>query len=716
MNKIPSTVARCALATSICLTAFVSSSLAATYTQDFEFDDGTTDLGDGTTIGSTTGVAQVLGGALRLSSTATGSERSSFRIPALADSSSGWTATFSVTMTDAIGGNPPADGFSFSYGAIPALTANDATAMGHGAAEAGMTTGNEISFQVDTWRNGDANSPGVGVLENGVALAGGRLDGTIVPTDGGVSGIVNITWTPVTVDFTTAGLTTDAEFENLTHTFAGDDSHSWVFSARTGGATQDLFIDDLVITTGLSDTDGDGLPDSWEIFHELDEDDNGENPNNNGVKGDPDQGADGDPDMDNLTNMEEFELGTSPQLADTDMDGLNDDVESDTGIWAGVSNTGTSPLNPDSDNDGLADGVENPDLPWDPDNADMQPGSDPNLVDTDGDELSDGNEVLRGLDPTTVNGLQTRYEQNFDGFADGETELLDGSVMNGTANIQGEQLEMTRDGVAGGFSSFNIPPIANSQNGWTATFDLTISDSAAANEPADGMSFNYGNFTLTETGSAEEGMENVASVTDNISFEIDTWMNTDLEQGVNISEKVDSINTNLSFTNGPILLDGTMVSGPVEIVYDPANDLSFTTDGLLTNADFKNVVTSFVGDEEFLFGISARVGGANQTLLIDNLVIETGIAGDDFRILAIDRVVVPGMKGGPDTVSVTITWRSREGRNYGVYASPDMKGKEAWEELDDGVEGEIGETETSYTEIGLPLDTVRRFYQIRELP
>ena len=83
----------------------------------------------------------------------------------------------------------------------------------------------------------------------------------------------------------------------------------------------------------------------------------------------------------------------------------------------------------------------------------------------------------------------------------------DGSVMNGTANIQGEQLELTRDGiVAGGFASFMIPPIANSQNGWTATFDLTISDGPGANEPADGMSFNYGNFELTQRGGAEEGI------------------------------------------------------------------------------------------------------------------------------------------------------------------------------------------------------------------
>ena len=119
-------------------------------------------------------------------------------------------------------------------------------------------------------------------------------------------------------------------------------------------------------------------------------------------------------------------------------------------------------------------------------------------------------------------------------------------------------------------------------------------------------------------------------------------MNTDPEQGVNIAEFVSGVDTDLAFTNGSILSDGTEVSGPVQIVFDPVAGLSFTTEGLLTNAAFENVVTSFVGNEEFNFGISARVGGANQTLLIDNLVIETGSPSDEFRILSIQHEIVPG--------------------------------------------------------------------------
>ena len=214
------------------------------------------------------------------------------------------------------------------------------------------------------------------------------------------------------------------------------------------------------------------------------------------------------------------------------------------------------------------------------------------------------------------------YWQDFDSFADGTTDLGDGSQMNGTSSVQGGALRLTTDGVAGGFASFNIPALANSSLGWSASFDLTIFDSVGANPPADGMSFNYGNFGFGELGSAEEGMAGVGGVSENLSFEIDTWMNFDAEQGVNIAEKVGGADSNLAFTNGPILNDDSTVSGSVTMSWDPTNGASFSTTGLLTNATFSNVPTTFAASDDFLFGLSGRVGGANETKLIDNLHID----------------------------------------------------------------------------------------------
>lgn len=92
----------------------------------------------------------------------------------------------------------------------------------------------------------------------------------------------------------------------------------------------------LQITVMASgDADADGMPDSYEIAH-------GFNPND---RADAAQDADGD----GLTNLEEFQRGTDPRIADTDADGLSDGNE---------AARGTNPLLADSDGDGVPDGLE----------------------------------------------------------------------------------------------------------------------------------------------------------------------------------------------------------------------------------------------------------------------------------------------------------------------------------------------------------------------
>ena len=124
----------------------------------------------------------------------------------------------------------------------------------------------------------------------------------------------------------------------------------------------------------------------------------------------------------------------------------------------------------------------------------------------------------------------------------------------------------------------------------------------------------------------KEGM--TGKTANNLSFEIDTWQNNDAEQGVNISGVVEGEDIGqLAFTNGVILEDGSRKTGSVEIRWDPSKGATFYTTGLTTNADFTDVSTSdtgFIGDDEFTFNFSARVGGANQDLFIDNLVIVAG--------------------------------------------------------------------------------------------
>lgn len=179
---------------------------------------------------------------------------------------------------------------------------------------------------------------------------------------------------------------------------------AYKMTTRNAGLTTDWPV--ITLTTVDRDTDGDGLPDVWESEHGLDPSDNGSVNINNG--------AIGDPDMDNLVNSNEYALGTDPQNPDTDGDGLTDGAE--------VHTYGSNPLNTDTDGDGLSDGDEVNTY-----------GTNPLVVDTDGDGESDFFEVMQGSNP-----LDPSSNSTADGLVviDGHLDLayFDGSVAIQTVN------------------------------------------------------------------------------------------------------------------------------------------------------------------------------------------------------------------------------------------------------------------------------------------
>ncbi|MCZ6795730.1 MAG: IPT/TIG domain-containing protein [Planctomycetota bacterium] len=67
---------------------------------------------------------------------------------------------------------------------------------------------------------------------------------------------------------------------------------------------------------------------------------------------------DGDEDGDGLSNRDELELGTDPNNADSDADGLADSAETGTGVFLGPDDTGTDPSRADTDGDTVGDGDE----------------------------------------------------------------------------------------------------------------------------------------------------------------------------------------------------------------------------------------------------------------------------------------------------------------------------------------------------------------------
>jgi len=125
---------------------------------------------------------------------------------------------------------------------------------------------------------------------------------------------------------------------------------------------------------------------------------------------------------------------------DTDVDGLCDSAETNTGEYVSSTNTGTDPRNPDTDDDGLTDGEEvtefgtNPNLPdsdgdglsdWEEVKTHL---TDPNSEDTDGDRLPDAWEISNLFDPKSAAGLD-----GTSGDPDGDSLINLAEFLNGTS-------------------------------------------------------------------------------------------------------------------------------------------------------------------------------------------------------------------------------------------------------------------------------------------
>ncbi len=254
------------------------------------------------------------------------------------------------------------------------------------------------------------------------------------------SGAVSLTWTnqePHVGDDVRVNLWFGTDPENLEQLIDGAvnattgtvnapvaNTYYWRVDTYLDGADRKPLMGDL-FSFIVDDTDGDGMPDWWEIKY---------------FGGPTTANPDDDPDGDGLTNLQEYQMGLNPIDPDTDGDGLLDggnivvtsaDARYTDFVAAGIYFTddgpertfygeahfGTDPLDIDTDNDGLLDGDSVTVTAADPrytewaargiahfDNGgqrtfrgEIAMGTDPLNPDTDGDGLLDGVESNTGI-------------------------------------------------------------------------------------------------------------------------------------------------------------------------------------------------------------------------------------------------------------------------------------------------------------------------------
>jgi len=222
----------------------------------------------------------------------------------------------------------------------------------------------------------------VGVTEQVTATAG-YSDGTSANLSRATQGTNWFTSNPKVVSVSADGVITART------------SGTAIISAMNEGALGLLQVNVIA----AADSDGDGLPDTFEIANGLD----------------PNNPADALTDLDNdgLSNLEEFRHGTDIHKPDTDGDGLLDGDE--------VAR-GTDPLNRDTDGDGVSDGLE------------VQAGTNP----LDPNSLSYAG-ILRSLTvaPTTVDVIINTVIGEGSRLVKVTGKLIDGTVVDLTAHSRG---------------------------------------------------------------------------------------------------------------------------------------------------------------------------------------------------------------------------------------------------------------------------------------
>lgn len=224
---------------------------------------------------------------------------------------------------------------------------------------------NNFALEDDTFINDPANNENANACFDGGSMAG-HCGGYGIATQDEIDWAWRCGWYLIRY-----------EAEIFSYDMMPDDCHILIMNESI-----ETMVSTQAIPTGVPDSDGDGIPDAWEMIYyaDLNNDENS------------------DTDADNCNLYCEYLRNLDPTTPDTDNDGIRDGYE-----------VSTDPRNPDTDGDGLDDGNEGLNIGTglcpDPTNpASLSPprtclATNPHLRDTDSDGAWD-NVDADPLDPT----------------------------------------------------------------------------------------------------------------------------------------------------------------------------------------------------------------------------------------------------------------------------------------------------------------------------
>ena len=475
-----------------------------------------------------------------------------------------------------------------------------------------------------------------------------------------------------------------------------------------GEFTPNWAINRVVIET-LTDNDGDGMSNSFEELYDF---------------LDPDDASDAELDEDNdgLENLEEFKRGTIPNDADSDDDGYADGVETETGTWVSAANTGTSPLIDDTDQDGLLDGVENPDLGYNANDPQNQPGTDPNKANTDGDFVPDATEIANGSDPTDPNDvpeiLLFRYE-----FDTAAGPLVDTSGQNGPdlatpsngpehrfgepSLVGGNGFSIGLDAPGDGHPTGSYLLVRDAVHPQTFSFSLWIKpENAGVANPLfsrENVWFpSPGSFYLLEVD-ASGGLLWKTGSTETIVTEPDLIADGEIYHIVVTYLDTDGPDT-FEADRSRLYLNGVMldeVENPTEI---PSLEALMDANGIYESiwVGTRSSGPGYKGEMDDFQYYSAELTPEQVMEMYNNpgTTAPFGV-GPTFEVTEV----------GFDAASrsVSLKWTSKANKSYAIEYS-DAPGIFDWQELTDGVASE-GET-TTFVDENLPEGVTHRSYRI----